>query len=312
MLEAAKVASVLQRHGEEFRGLKPTPAPVTLLYNIASLRIQRRNAETPASGEEGRQASACMKSLAAAYEAISAWGVTPEVADMATFDWDDAAGRTAVIPHMVALPSEFRPRIESFVRNGGKLIVTGLSGFYDENMRCLFMNGFPLKSCFGAEVSEFKVAGEYFTLGEELPAHLWRGILVPASGETMMTDGGDVAAVRNRYGRGEVVWVPSPIELGGYHRDMVPLTAFYGRECRDAIDAAPASFRTPEPDVLMRTMRKEGVLTTVIVNKRPESAAIRLRTGRYGVPRVIYGDASVKGAQVTVGADRCAVVVWSR
>ena len=66
---------------------------------------------------------------------------------------------------MVALPSEFRPRIESFVRNGGKLIVTGLSGFYDENMRCLFMNGFPLKSCFGAEVSEFKVAGEYFTLG---------------------------------------------------------------------------------------------------------------------------------------------------
>lgn len=88
---------------------------------------------------------------------------------MATFDWDDAAGCTAVIPHMVALPSEFRPRIESFVRNGGKLIVTGLSGFYDENMRCLFMNGFPLKSCFGAEVSEFKVAGEYFTLGEELP-----------------------------------------------------------------------------------------------------------------------------------------------
>ena len=99
MLEAAKVASVLQRHGEEFRELKPAPAPVTLLYNIASLRIQRRNAETLASGEEGRQASACMKSLAAAYEAVSAWGVTPEVADMATFDWDDAAGRTAVIPH---------------------------------------------------------------------------------------------------------------------------------------------------------------------------------------------------------------------
>ena len=64
--------------------------------------------------------------------------------------------------------------------------------------------------------------------------------------------------------------------------------------------------------VLMRTMCKEGVLMTVIVNKRPESAAIRLRTGRYGVPRVIYGEASVKGAQVTVGADRCAVVLWSR
>ena len=39
-------------------------------------------------------------------------------------------------------------------------------------MRCLFMNGFPLKSCFGAEVSEFKVAGEYFTLGEDIAARV--------------------------------------------------------------------------------------------------------------------------------------------
>ena len=174
------------------------------------------------------------------------------------------------------------------------------------------MNGFPLKSCFGRRSANSKSPGSISRWARSCLRICGGGILVPASDETMMTDGGDVAAVRNRYGRGEVVWVPSPIELGGYHRDMVPLTAFYGRECRDAIDAAPASFRTPEPDVLMRTMRKEGVLTTVIVNKRPESAAIRLRTGRYGVPRVIYGDASVKGAQVTVGADRCAVVVWSR
>lgn len=249
--------------------------------------------------------------MAAAYEAISAWGVTPQVADMATFDWDDGAGRTAVIPHMVALPSAVWPRIETFVRNGGKLIVTGLSGFYDENMRCLFMNGFPLKACFGAEVSEFKVAGEYFMLGGELPAHLWRGLLSPASGEVMMTDGGEVAAVRNSYGRGEVVWVPSPIELGGYYRDMAPLTAFYGRECRDAIDAAPASFHSPEPDVLMRTMRAEETMMTVIINKRQTSAVVRLRTD-YGKPEVIYGEATIKGESVTIDADRCAVVFWRK
>lgn len=312
MQEAAKVASVLQRHEAEFSGLRPAPAPVTLLYNVASLRIQRRNAQTLESDEEGRQASACMKSLAAAYEAISAWGVTPQVADMATFDWDDGAGRTAVIPHMVALPSAVWPCIEEFVRGGGKLIVTGLSGFYDENMRCLFMNGFPLKACFGAEVSEFKVAGEYFMLGDELPAHLWRGILVPASGEVTMADGGEVAAVRNSYGRGEVVWVPSPIELGACHRDMAPLTAFYGRECRDAIAAAPAWFRSPEPDVLMRTMQGDDTMMSVIINKRRTSAAVRLQTGNYVKPEVIYGEATVKGESVTIGADRCAVLFWRK
>lgn len=310
--EAARVADALKRQKKVFRTLEPVTAPVTLLYNTASLRIQRRNADTLHPREEGRQSTAVMKSLIAAYEAFAAWGVTPGVSDMAVFDWEDAEGHIAVIPDMVSLPSEYWPRIESFVRAGGKLIVTGLSGFYDENMRCLFMNGFPLAACFGAEVNEFKVAGRYFLLGGALPAHLWKGTLTPGTARPELTDGGEVVATRNPFGRGEVLWIPSPVELGAYHRDMAPLIRFYGQECRRAIADSPAAFSRPEPDVSMRTMQNRDRLATVIVNKRSEPATVSLRLKNYSEPQAIYGTAAPAGTTLTLEADGCAVVLWKR
>lgn len=310
--EAARVARVLKRYGAVFRELEPVSTSVTLLYNIPSLRIQRRNADAIQPEEEGRQASAVMKSLAATYQALSVWGVTPEVTNMEFFDWEDAAGRIAILPDMVSLPSEFWPRIESFVREGGKLIVTGLSGFYDQDMQCLFMNRFPLASCFGAEVSEFKAAGNYFLLGGTFPAHLWRGILVPGTARPELTDRGDVVATRNTYGKGEVFWIPSPVGLGGYHRDMVPLTTFYGQECREAIARSQAAFVRTEPDVLMRTMQSRDYLLTVLVNKRSRQAEITLRTGEYTEAEPIYGTPVIKGTRISLEADCCAVLLWHK
>lgn len=310
--EAAAVAATLQRHAGLFADLKPARPRVTLLYNKASLRIQRRNALTLPSDEAGRDADACMKSLAAAYMALGAWGVTPAVEEMELFDWSDAAGRTVILPHMVALPSWCWPCVERFVRWGGRLIVTGLSGFYDEYMRCLFMNGFPLRECLGADLAEFRVAGDSFLLGGRLPAHLWRGTLVPCGADTLLADDGEPVAVRNRYGRGETVWVPSPIELGGFHRDMTPLTGFYGDLCREALDAAPAAFRTATPGVLMRTMEGRQGTLTLLVNKRSEEVVVPLRLAAGAVPELLYGEAAIDGRDITIGADRCAVVLWRR
>lgn len=308
--EAAAVAATLQRHARLFAGMKPATPRVTLLYNKASLRIQRRNALALPADEAGRDADACMKSLAGAYLALGAWGVTPAVEEMELFDWNDAAGRTVVLPHMVALPSWSWSRIERFVRRGGRLVVTGLSGFYDEYMRCLFMNGFPLRDCMGADLAEFRVAGDSFLLGGRLPAHLWRGTLVPCGAATLLSDDDEPVAVRNRYGRGEVVWVPSPIELGGFHRDMGPLTDFYGEACREALDAAPVAFRRAMPGVLLRTMEGAQGRVTLLVNKRQEEVAVPLRTTGAGAPELLYGEATIAGSDVTLGPDRCAVVLW--
>lgn len=310
--EAAAVAATLQRHAPLFAEMKPAASRVTLLYNKASLRIQRRNALTLHSDEAGRDADACMKSLAGAYLALGAWGVTPAVEEMELFDWSDAAGRTVVLPHMVALPSWSWPLIEKFVHRGGRLVMTGLSGFYDEYMRCLFMHGFPLRDCMGADLAEFRVAGDSFLLGGRLPAHLWRGTLVPCGAAPLLSDDGEPVAVRNRYGRGEVVWMPSPIELGGFHRDMGPLTDFYGETCREALDAAPAAFCCAMPGVLLRTMEGAQGIMTLLINKRSEDVAVPLRIADGLVPELLYGEAAIDGRDVRLGADRCAVVLWRR
>lgn len=312
--EAGEVAGCIGRHAGRLDGMRPAPARVTLLYNTESMRIQRRNADVLPSSEAGRKADAVMRSLARAYEAVSMSGVTPEVEDMERFDWSCAEGRTAVIPNMVSLPSWSWPRIAEFVRGGGRLIVTGLSGFYDENMYCLFMNGFPLAECFGAAVSEFKVCGDRFVLDNGLAAHLWRGIVVPSTAEVETTFGCDVAAVRNRYGRGEVVWVPSLVELGaeGDTGAMAALAGFYRRECADAVAAAPASFAEPVSGVFMRTMLGGGDMLTLVINKRAAAADVPLHVAGYESPEVIYGTASVAKDKLTLGADSCAVVLWRR
>ena len=314
LLEAGAVARTLRDHAVQIRTLQPEKSSVTLLYNISSMRIQRRNAEVLPSPEAGRRADAVMRSLARAYEALSMSGITPAVEDMERFDWSDAAGRTAVIPNMVSLPSVFWPQIRAFVRNGGRLIVTGLSGFYDENMYCLFMNGFPLAECFGAEVSEFKVCGDRFPLGNGLTAHLWRGILHPVTATVESRYGNDAAVVRHTFGKGEVLWIPSPVELGadGDEAAMTALADFYRRACSEAIDAAPASFRQVENGILMRTMRSDKTLLTLVINKRSTEARIPWNIHGYKHPKTIYGEARVTEEAITLAGDSCAVILWEK
>ena len=96
--------------------------------------------------------------------------------------WSDPQGKTIVLTNLVALPSGAWERLDDFVRKGGRMIATGLTGFYDQNMHCILMDDFPLRRCFGAQISEYKAVAPYFTIACDtpattLPAHLWKGIL---------------------------------------------------------------------------------------------------------------------------------------
>ena len=63
----------------------------------------------------------------------------------------------------LALPSKQWENIRNFVNRGGKLIVEGLTGFYDENMFALHHTGFPLYDVFGGTLKEVKTtAGDFY------------------------------------------------------------------------------------------------------------------------------------------------------
>lgn len=289
----------------------PTQSGITILYNTESLWIQKLNAAyIPDTKNEGRQAGAVMRSAAAAYEAIASWGVIPQVCDMEYFDWtSDGAGRAIVLPNIICLPSRYHDRLEHFVSTGGKLIVTGLTGYYDENWKCAYMDSnYLYADIFGGTISEFKATSDYFPIATgvsgPLTAHWWRGLIIPENGATALASMPDgVTAVRSKHGLGECYWLPASVDMGCWHRDELALAQFYGTLLKDLIDATPVHFAKPQHDVLLRTMDSDQGLVLIALNKTPGKAVL---------PLVFSGDMSLKNASTVYSAGNATKAVRGR
>lgn len=303
LLAARKVAEVLEEYGCQIEKMKPVSAPITLLYSHESFYVERFNARAYPSDKEARKIDCVEKSLSMAYKAISINGVCPEVCEMKAFDWDDAQGRVAVLPDCLAVPSVYWEKIRAFVKAGGKLIVTGRSMYYDENMFCIPMyRPFPLADCFGAELKEYKATADYFPIGDKLTGHLWRGVMEPCGAEVILSMNGEVLGTRNQYGKGSVVWIPTPIELGAYHRDMSGLEAFYAKECKEAIAATPIRLVKPASGVVLSSMRGEESALIVISNKSDKNKSVKIIVP-FQETRIIDGNGKVSGQSITLASD---------
>ena len=291
---ASGVARTIKQNKALFTDAKPAESEIAILYNTRSLWIQAKNAATLKDDvNDARQKGAVMKSAAAAYDAISSWGVTPDVRDMANFDWTNAEGKTVVLPNCISIPAEFHDGIRTFVRNGGRLVVTGLSGFYDGNMACQFMGGFPLADVFGSELSEFKVGGRY----------LWEGFFPDGSTRKEST-----------YGKGSVLWFPSLLNLSLWHKDEAALRDFYGEACKGSIKSSAISFAEPHESVLVRKMDAGDKVIAVFINKESDTVDIKLRAS-VRKPKVIFdnkGGVKISTGSVRLSPEQCIVTVWDK
>ena len=74
-----------------------------------------------------------MKSAFAMYETLLENGINSQFQCFDEFNWDKASykGETIILSGQVSLPSRYWEPLRNFVRNGGKLIMEGLSAFYD-------------------------------------------------------------------------------------------------------------------------------------------------------------------------------------
>lgn len=297
---------------------RPVRSGITLLYNTESLRTQQKNAAVSDDGRyEGRKASATMKSLAGAYEAIAAWGVVPEICEMGAYDWSNPQGKTIVLTNLVALPSEVWERLDDFVRKGGRMIATGLTGFYDQNMHCILMDDFPLRRCFGAQISEYKAVAPYFTIACDtpattLPAHLWKGILTPDKAQAIAMHGDDVVGHPPplRQGRGRVASLARRAgrlarrqQRGrGFLRHLLPRA---DRPCPAALLPPGGRGADASDGVSVATAGRTGQQTPARRRNRAFAAAA-------ASARRLCGEASPEGASVRLGAEECAVFLWDK
>lgn len=319
MLTASGVAATLNQHAALFANAKTLSNGINVLYIKQSLWAESKMASVQPDDYEGRQKGAVMKSALAYFEALSEMGVNANLKAFEEFDFTgaDYKGSTIILANQIAVPDAYVAKLENFVSKGGKLIVDGLTGFFDENLHCTMKTGFSLEKLFGGNISEYVLPSAMFNTAVEgrlMPTHLWRGYIVPGSGKSIASEGGRSIALRNQFGRGEVLWIPSMIGLGSRMKaDYTGLSALLAKELKANMVQQPVRFANRQPLVLMKTMQSGSSFVTTFINKSGSKKSISLLLTNSALkPVKIYANLNglISKGTITIHPEETMVVEW--
>ena len=319
MIAASQVAETIQKNATLFANTKEIDSGISILYVRESLWAESKMAGGSTQKYEARDKGGVMKSCLGYFEAFSEMGINVNLKEFKEFDFSkaDYKGQSIILSHQISMPDAYAEKLENFVAKGGKLLVDGLTGFFDENLHNTMKTGFAFEKLFGGNISEFKMVNNLFPSninGCNLPTHLWRGYIVPSTGKSVAATDGHPIAVRNQVGKGEVVWIPSLLGLGSrIKNDYTALTTFLDKELKSSIGNNPARFETTQGNVLMKSMQSGKSLVTIIVNKSAQEKKIILSLSHPElVPKILYSNlgGEVAGKVLLIKPEETMVIVW--
>lgn len=319
MVTSAEIAKILQQQNTLFADAKTVDSGINILYVRQSLWAESKMAEGSAQNYEARKVGGVMKSALGYFEALSEMGINANFKAFEEFDFgkSDYKGTTIILAHQISVPDNYASQLENFVKKGGKLIVDGLTAYFDDNLHNTMKTGFAFENLFGGNISEFKLVDNLFDVkwnDYSMPAHLWRGTIVAKSGKAASAANGENFAVRNTAGNGETLWIPSLIGLGGWlSGDYSPLVKFLNAEVVQNRSSVPVRFKTAQKNMLMKTIRSGSSLITVIINKSEKTQQVPLDFGaQKPVGKIVYANLQGKVAQqtVTISSEETLVVEW--
>ena len=303
-LEAAsKVAASAREHASLLSRAKPFRSPVAILYNNESFIVQANASPAEHDRYAGRTKGAVIRSVIGAFEALESQGVKADVCCMDGFGWDILRHPVAIIPHALSIPERFYDEIRAYVEAGGTILFTGLSGYFNEKMQCSFIGGHPLAEVMGAELKEFKVIDNLFpyrldAAGKTLNSHLWKGTLSLTTAKALATEGKEVTACENAYGKGRCVWIPTPLELGD---DMQDVGGVYKAVLKQELEAYPFLVEPYNSRNLTVNMMDCGdSLLCVVTNTAEKAARLALKKDYRKSFVSIFGKGERRFAQLVV------------
>ena len=315
---AEKVVSVLKDNEDIFARADKYETPVTIIYNRESLWAEKKMQHVGVRQDEGRSVGAVMKEALGLYQACTENGIVPAMSEIREFDWgrDDYSGQVVIFANQVAVPGEYVKDIENFVSRGGKLIVTGLTGFWGTDNICLACTDFPYKDLFGASFKEVRHIGDRIDVRLEnpylvLPSHMWVSTLSLNTAEPVAYYDGETICARNNYGKGSVFWLPSLVGLGKRRAADMALSSLIHSELA-GLDI-PVKFAVPEENLLMNTLTSGDSYVTIIINKGAESVMMPLAVKDGYNPKVLFASSQgriLNGNIANLLPEETLVVEW--
>lgn len=295
---ASEIVECLKNNEFLFDNVKPVKSGITLIYNRESLWVEKKvkyGSQTD-TNYEGRQQGGVMKSMLAYYEVLLENGINSDINEINEFDWNknNYKGQTIVLANQISIPSRHWENIRNFVKNGGKLIVEGLTAFYDENMLSLHNTGFPLEDVFGGALKEVKCIPGDFVMNfndRNFPVHLWKSYIHNNKATTLSKEGQLITATTHTFGNGKVVWYPSLLGLGGRRAgNYSSLSALLRNELKCEIENQPVILKKHEKDLILQSFTNNGNLLFVLMNKSKQKRKIELDIQEHLKPMVIFAN----------------------
>ncbi|NLR93962.1 beta-galactosidase trimerization domain-containing protein [Flammeovirga agarivorans] len=322
LIAASQVAKAVKDNPTYFEKSVVVESGVNLLYTSPSFYIEQK-LQSPKPGDfEGRLEGASIKSIMAFYKAFNDLGIQSNIKDIRGFDFTkkNYIGETIVLANQVSLDPEYKKDLESFVSKGGKLIVTGLTGYYDKRAICLLNTSTPFENLLGGNIAEYKVVGNTFEIPlldthAALNAHLWKGSIEVKNAKPVIVAENEILGTKNKFGKGEVYWVPSCIGLGArVSEDNTSLVEFLKKVTLPQKNEEIIAFATTTPNVLLKTLKTEGTYLTVLINKGQKTQSVQL-TGLNDFTGVsLYGESlgkKVNGKTAfTIKPEETIVIGW--
>jgi beta-galactosidase len=318
LVAAASIIECLKREKSFFDGAKPVESNVSILISPESnLLLSRKKRDA----FEGTKSTAHIFSALACFEALAERGISSSIVQTQDFDWESARGKVAILPNALCIPQALYQRMKSFVANGNKLIMTGMTGHFDEYENNMFQIETPVKEVFGAELSDFMMIDNAFEIQtnlstEKLPVHGWIGIFKNNTATPVCSYGPYITGIRNKYEKGEVLWIPCNIELGGWLNGNSALSELLFSETSDYTKGQPFIFAEKTEDVTMQTMYHGDRYVTVVNNGTDLPRRVKIVNKLGKTPHVMYATHNSdiqlgKNPDIEMKPRECLVISWS-
>lgn len=319
---AAKVARCIDANADIFQTARKHDTKASILYVKESLQAEK------AMAVYRKEKGMIWPEMLGFFKAWAHSGVGATLASFDEYDFGkaDYSGETVVLANQIALPRGSSGKLENFVSKGGTLIITGLTGYYDEDLRCAMMGGFEYEKLFGGLIREFKhidASVEISVPDGNLSGNRWKGIIRPNdTAKVLCEKDGEVLALENKFGKGRVVWIPTLLAYG-----EKSLADWLGKTV--AVDA-PVSFAAYESGAQMKLMKSDkGYIAVVVNNGSPIFASssvfsagrsetpreIKLKVAENtGSPKIIFANkgAKIGGDRLRINSAETAVIFWEK